>query len=167
MQVAIDVLSSERSAKDTLDELARQSLMGHILSQGVRAYRVDAHLSEAGLRLALENAGKETAQELERYMNALATIATVAPLMGLLGTVVGMIELFGAHSPSGVAVNPQQLAHGISIALYNTAAGLLIAIPVLMFHRFFRSRVEAHRLSMEIGSERFVALWLQVTRQAT
>jgi biopolymer transport protein ExbB len=92
---------------------------------------------------------------LERYLNALATMASAAPLMGLFGTVVGMIEIFGSQAPSGMN-NPEQLAHGISVALYNTAFGLLIAIPALMFHRYFRGQVDGYVLQLEQAAERLV-----------
>jgi biopolymer transport protein ExbB len=83
----------------------------------------------------------------------LATIASAAPLLGLLGTVVGMIEIFGAHTAANN--QPAQLAHGISVALYNTALGLIVAIPALMFWRYFRGVVDGHLLAMEQVSERF------------
>ena len=85
----------------------------------------------------------------------MGTIASAAPLLGLFGTVVGMIEIFGSQSPTGGS-NPQQLAHGISVALYNTAFGLIIAIPSLMCYRYFRGRVEAFQLGMELAAERMV-----------
>jgi biopolymer transport protein ExbB len=97
------------------------------------------------------------AHRLERYLSALGTIASAAPLLGLLGTVIGMIEIFGSQAPGGTTGgNPAQLAHGISIALYNTAFGLIVAIPALMFWRYFRARVDGYLLSMELASERFV-----------
>ena len=85
----------------------------------------------------------------------MGTIAAAAPLLGLLGTVVGMIEIFGSQAPTGAA-NPAALAHGISVALYNTAFGLIIAIPALMFYRYFRGRVEWHLLGLEQAAERLV-----------
>jgi biopolymer transport protein ExbB len=141
-----------------LTRLAENSTLGWVLAGGLRAVGSDPRTSEVKLRQALENAGREALHRLERYLNALGTIATAAPLLGLLGTVIGMIEIFGsqaptAGSPSG---NPQQLAHGIAIALYNTAFGLIVAIPALMFHRYFRGRVEAYRLGLELAAERFV-----------
>ena len=81
---------------------------------------------------------------LERYLNTLGTIASAAPLLGLFGTVIGMIEIFGSQAPTGGG-NPALLAHGISVALYNTAFGLMIAIPSLMFYRYFRRRVDELR----------------------
>jgi len=92
---------------------------------------------------------------LERYLNTLGTIATAAPLLGLLGTVVGMIEIFGSQSPTGGS-NPAQMAQGISIALYNTAFGLIVAIPALMFYRYFRGLVDQYTLDMEQAANRLV-----------
>jgi hypothetical protein len=87
----------------------------------------------------------------------LGTIAAAAPLLGLFGTVIGMIEIFGSQAPGATGTtNPQQLAHGISIALYNTAFGLMIAIPALMFYRYFRGRVNEYLLTMELATERLV-----------
>ncbi|MEO6664682.1 MAG: MotA/TolQ/ExbB proton channel family protein, partial [Rubrivivax sp.] len=77
------------------------------------------------------------------------------PLLGLFGTVVGMIEIFGSQAPTGGS-NPQLLAHGISVALYNTAFGLMIAIPSLMLYRYFRGRVDEYQLAMELAAERMV-----------
>ena len=85
--------------------------------------------------------------ELERFLNTLGTIATAAPLWGLFGTVLGMVELFGAMRPTGA--NPAELAHGISVALYNTAMGLMVAIIALIFYRYFRARVDAIVVDME------------------
>jgi biopolymer transport protein ExbB len=98
------------------------------------------------------------AHRLERYLTALATIASAAPLLGLLGTVIGMIEIFGSQAPAGGTTggNPAQLAHGISVALYNTAFGLIVAIPALIFWRYFRARVDAYLLTLELASERFM-----------
>ena len=81
--------------------------------------------------------------------------AAAAPLLGLFGTIVGMIEIFGSQSPTGGS-NPAVLAHGISIALYNTAFGLIIAIPALMFYRYFRGVVTEHRLVIEAAAERMI-----------
>jgi biopolymer transport protein ExbB len=93
--------------------------------------------------------------QLERYLNTLGTIAAAAPLLGLFGTVVGMIEIFGSQAPSGGS-NPAMLAHGISVALYNTAFGLIIAIPALMFYRYFRGKVDEYTLQLELSAERLL-----------
>ena len=103
----------------------------------------------------MEGTGRTVAHRMERYLSALATIASAAPLLGLFGTVVGMIEIFGSQAPGGsTGGNPAQLAHGISIALYNTAFGLMIAIPALIFWRYFRSQVDAYLLTLELSAER-------------
>jgi biopolymer transport protein ExbB len=141
---------------DVVSKLANSSVLGSILAAGFRALAAEPRLAEPALRQAFENAGRAAVHQLDRYLNALGTIATTAPLLGLLGTVVGMIEIFGAQTPGTAGQNPQQLAHGISIALYNTAFGLIIAIPALMFHRYFRGRVESYRLGMELAVERMV-----------
>ena len=106
------------------------------------------------IRERIEDVGRHLVHRMERYLNTLGTIAAVSPLLGLFGTVVGMIEIFGSSSPTGQS-NPTQLAHGISIALYNTAFGLMVAIPALIFWRYFRSRVDDYLLSMEVAADRF------------
>jgi len=106
------------------------------------------------LRAMMESSGRLVAHRLERYLSALATIASAAPLMGLFGTVVGMIEIFGSQAPgSATGGNPAQLAHGISVALYNTAFGLIVAIPALIFWRYFRGRVDEYLLTLELAAE--------------
>ena len=111
-------------------QLERNSALGEVLASGFRALNANPRCSEADLRATMEGSGRLVAHRLEKYLSALATIASAAPLMGLFGTVVGMIEIFGSQSPAGGATggNPAQLAHGISMALYNTAFGLIIAI---------------------------------------
>lgn len=90
---------------------------------------------------------------LQRFLPALGTIAVIAPLLGLFGTVIGMIELFSAYTPQGS--DPDQFARGISIALYNTAFGIIIAIPALIFHRYFRSRANYFLHVLEVEAARF------------
>ena len=121
-----------------LDQLAPSSVLGNILSQGIAAF-----MSRAGQLQCLEfmrETASPTMVRLNQYLSSLATIATIAPLMGLFGTVLGMIEIFGSQGANG---SPQQLAQGISMALYNTAFGLLIAIPALAGWRFLRSLADA------------------------
>ena len=91
----------------------------------------------------------------------MATIASAAPLLGLLGTVIGMIEIFGAQTPGGN--QPAQLAHGISVALYNTALGLLIAIPTLIAWRYLRTCVDSHVMTLEMAAERLVQHLLRLS----
>jgi biopolymer transport protein ExbB len=95
----------------------------------------------------LEEAGRAVIVELERFLTTLGTIASISPLLGLFGTIVGMIEIFGSQGPTGS--NPAQLAHGISVALYNTAFGLIVAVPSMIFYRHFRRTVEQLAVDME------------------
>ena len=155
---------------DIVQQLEQNSLLGRVLASGLRALSKNPRLSEDDLRSALEGAGREAAHELERYMAALATIASAAPLLGLLGTVIGMIEIFGSQGADGGLVpgggNPAQLAHGIPIALYNTAFGLIVAIPALIFWRYFRARVDGYLLQFELAAEAFVRHLLALRRPA-
>jgi biopolymer transport protein ExbB len=154
-----EALSVSRNAvpsPDVVTQLEQNSALGEVLASGFRALNSDARCSEADLRASMENTGRAVAHRLERYLTALATIASAAPLLGLLGTVIGMIEIFGAQTPGGATGgNPAQLAHGISVALYNTAFGLVVAIPALIFWRYFRARVDAYVLTLELAAERF------------
>ena len=100
------------------------------------------------LKDAVEDAGRAVGLELERFLNTLGTIATVSTLLGLFGTIVGMIEIFGSQNPASGG-NPAQLAHGISVALYNTLFGIGVAIPAVIFYRHFRNRVDVLVVDME------------------
>ncbi len=158
---AITVSRGGVPSTDMVSQLAQNSLLGEVLASGFRALNTNPRISEDDLRSTLEGSGRRAAHTLERYLAALATIASAAPLLGLLGTVIGMIEIFGSQAGSGGVANaaggnPAQLAQGISIALYNTAFGLIVAIPSLIFWRYFRARVDGFLLTMEIASERFV-----------
>jgi biopolymer transport protein ExbB len=151
------VTRSSLPAADVVNKLADNSVLGTVLAAGLRSVSAEPRITETALRQAFENAGRIAVHTLERYLNTLGTIAAAAPLLGLMGTVVGMIEIFGSQAPAaGVAGNPQQLAHGISVALYNTAFGLMIAIPSLMLYRYFRGRVDEFQLQMELAAERMV-----------
>ncbi|MBI2744122.1 MAG: MotA/TolQ/ExbB proton channel family protein [Burkholderiales bacterium] len=150
--------SSALPAPEVIAQLEKNSALGEVLASGLLALQTKPTSSDEELRNALESSGRVVAHRLERYLSALATIASVAPLMGLFGTVVGMIEIFGSQSPAGGATggNPAQLAQGISIALYNTAFGLIIAIPALIFWRYFRARVDEYLLTLEQAGERLL-----------
>jgi biopolymer transport protein ExbB len=142
----------KRGAKNDrlLDDLERHSPLGRVLSAGLR----NVNTSREIMKESIEEAGNAVAHELNRYLTTLGTIASVSPLMGLFGTVVGMIEIFGSQAPTGT--NPQQLASGIAIALYNTGFGLVIAIPSLIFWRHFRSQVDGFVVEMEQQAVRLV-----------
>jgi biopolymer transport protein ExbB len=120
------------------------SPLGRILAAGL----VNRFHSREVMKEAIEETGRQVVHELERYLNSLGTIAAISPLLGLLGTVIGMIKVFAAITSQGVG-NPTVLAHGISEALITTAAGLSVAIPTLMFSRYFNGRVERLVVAME------------------
>jgi biopolymer transport protein ExbB len=133
-----------------VDELDAHSPLGRVLAAGLR----NVGSSRDIMRDAIEEVGNVVAHDLERYLTTLGTIASISPLMGLFGTVVGMIEIFGSQAPSGS--NPIQLAHGISVALYNTGFGLLIAIPSMIFWRHFRALIDGFIIEMQQQAVRLV-----------
>lgn len=128
---------------DVINRLQDHSPLGKVLAAGLRT----VSSSREVMKESIEEAGRAVAHDLERFLTGLGTIASIAPLMGLFGTVIGMIEIFAAGT--GVNSNPQQLAHGISVALYNTVFGLLIAIPAMIFYRYFRRVVDDLLVDME------------------
>lgn len=129
--------------RDACNKLAQHSLLGEIFSAAL----LNANNSREVIKESVEESGRVVVHKLERYMNTLGTIATVAPLLGLLGTVIGMVELFGAFTSTGHDV--AQFARGISVALYNTAAGIVVAVPAMIFHRYFRGRIDGFIIDME------------------
>jgi biopolymer transport protein ExbB len=146
----IRVYHNGKVAPDVVNKLEQNSPLGRVLAAGMR--NIEAHRDV--MKESIEEAGRGTAHELERFLTTLGTIATLAPLMGLFGTVVGMIEIFGAQNATGA--NPAQLAHGISVALYNTGFGLAIAMPALVFYRHFRALVDSFIVDMEQQAVKFV-----------
>ena len=129
--------------QELVTRLADGSPLGRIFATALK----NAHNSREIMKESIEETGRAITHELDRFLTSLGTIASMAPLLGLLGTVIGMIEIFGAQT--GTGTNPGQLAHGISIALYNTAFGLIVAIPTMIFYRYYRARVEALVVDME------------------
>ena len=146
----IAVAREDRIDAETLTQLEQNSPLGRVLAAGVR----NLGASREAMKEAIEEAGRAAAHQLERYLTTLGTVATLAPLMGLFGTVIGMIELFGASG--GVGADPLQVAHGISVALYNTGFGLAVAMPALVFHRHFHALVDGFVIDMEQQAVRFV-----------
>ncbi len=136
---------------DVVDKLSKDSPLGEVLAAGLRNEKSPRHV----MKEAIEEAGRTVAHNLERFLTTLGTIATAAPLLGLFGTVVGMIEIFGSQSPTG-GTNPAQLAHGISIALYNTAFGIAISIPSLIFYRHFKNKVDGFVVLMEQAASKLI-----------
>jgi biopolymer transport protein ExbB len=124
--------------------------LAQILAAGLRNVRSSREI----MRESIEETGRAVAHELEHFLTTLGTIAAMSPLLGLFGTTIGMIEMFSAQTPTGL--NPVQLAHGISVALYNTAFGLVVAIPSMIFYRHFRAKVDALVISMEQQAIRLV-----------
>lgn len=143
LQGLLQELQSKGIAQEMLTRLVKSSPLGRIFSAALR----NANSTREIMKEAIEEEGRAVAHELERFLNTLGTIATAAPLWGLFGSVLGMVELFGSLRPTGA--NPAELAHGISVVLYNTALGLIVAIVSLIFYRYFRARVDSIVLDME------------------
>ena len=150
LQRAIGEFKRGANNDKLLEDLDRHSPLGRILAAGLR----NVNSSREIMKESIEEAGSAVAHELNRYLTTLGTIASISPLMGLFGTVVGMIEIFGSQSPTGA--NPMQLANGISIALYNTGFGIFIAVPSLIFWRHFRALVDGFVVEMEQQAIRLV-----------
>jgi biopolymer transport protein ExbB len=146
----VRVYRNGKIGADVVVNLEQNSPLGRVLASGLR--NVDA--PREVMKESIEEAGRATAHQLERFLTTLGTIATLAPLMGLFGTIVGMIEIFGSQNATGA--NPTQLAHGISVALYNTGFGLAIAMPALVFYRHFRALVDGFVVDMEQQAVKFV-----------
>jgi biopolymer transport protein ExbB len=137
-------------SEDVLERLSKDSPLGAVLAAGLRNHQSSRYV----MKEAIEEAGRAVAHDMERFLTTLGTIAAASPLLGLFGTVVGMIEIFGSQSPTGS--NPAQLAHGISIALYNTAFGIAIAIPSLIFYRHYKNKVDTYVVEMELLAAKLV-----------
>jgi biopolymer transport protein ExbB len=146
----IRVFHNGKITPEVVGNLEGNSPLGRVLAAGLRNVNAPRDV----MKESIEEAGAGTAHELERFLTTLGTIATLAPLMGLFGTVIGMIEIFGAQNAMGT--NPSQLAHGISVALYNTGFGLAIAMPALVFYRHFRALVDGFIVEMEQQAVKFV-----------
>ncbi len=143
----------QRIDAEAIAALKESSPLGRILAAGVANLR---HSREV-MKEAIEETGRHVVHELERYLNTLGTIAAISPLLGLLGTVVGMIKVFDVITSQGVG-NAEVLAGGISEALITTAAGLAVAIPSLIFYRYLRGRVDALVVTMEQEAIRLVEI---------
>lgn len=141
-----------------IDRLAADSPLGVVLAAGLR----HADQSKEDIKESMEEAGHIASLQMERFLTTLGTIATLSPLLGLFGTVVGMIEIFGAQNASGM--NPAQLAHGISVALYNTGFGLLIAMPALIFYRHFKALSNSFLIQMEAQASKLLDAILSLRR---
>jgi len=152
-----DVLSISKRGlprSESIAHIQSTSALGEVISSGLLLLQSQPLSTKEEFVSEMQASGRRVAAKLERYLNTLGSIASAAPLLGLFGTVVGMIEIFGSQTPG--AGNPAQLAHGISVALYNTAFGLIIAIPSLVAWRYLRLRVDNFVVELEIAAERIV-----------
>ncbi|HFD79450.1 MAG TPA: MotA/TolQ/ExbB proton channel family protein [Gammaproteobacteria bacterium] len=146
-----DAVKGRQLDMERLQVLRSSSPLGRILAAGL----MNRNASREIMKEAIEDTGRHVVHELERYINTLGTIAAISPLLGLLGTVIGMIKVFSAITTQGVG-NPAALAGGISVALITTAAGMAVAIPTLMFYRYFRGKVSMLVIRMEQQALRMV-----------
>jgi len=137
----------------TLRRLKTSSPLGRIIAAGI----VDSAHGREMMKESIEDVGRQVTHDLERFLDALGTIAEISPLLGLLGTVFGMIEIFSELMQHG-AGDPTVLAGGISVALITTATGLTVAIPSLIFHRYFLRRVDDYVISMEMEALRLIEM---------
>lgn len=143
-QKAVELTQQDKISKAYLNTMAAQSPLGNLFSVTLQ----NAHLNTNELKAIIEDSGRHQIHDMERYLNTLGSIAAITPLLGLLGTVVGMIKVFTAITTVGVG-DAQALSAGISQALITTAAGLSVAIPALLFYRHFKSRIQALAIDME------------------
>ena len=148
----IEDYRESRTTPQMLSRLARSSPLGQIFAAGLRNAKSPPEI----IKEAIEESGRTVAIDLERFLTSLGTIAAIAPLLGLFGTVVGMIEIFSSQTPQGG--NPLVLAHGISIALYNTAFGLVVAVPAMIFYRYFRAKVDEMLVDMEMQAIKLIEI---------
>lgn len=137
------MLSQGGVSREMINKLKDHSLLGELFASAL----ANVNNSREITKESIEEAGRAVVHKLEKYLPTLGTISTVAPLLGLLGTVIGMVELFGSFTNSGHDV--AQFARGISVALYNTAAGIVVAVPAMIFYRYFRSKVDDLIVDME------------------
>lgn len=143
--------SDSRLDSEAVKEVRESSPLGRILAAGL----LNRTSSREVMRESIEETGRHVAYELQQFLTTLGTIAAISPLLGLLGTVVGMIQVFAVITSVGVG-DPGELANGISKALITTAAGISIAIPSIFFVRFFRRKVEGLVVDMEVEAIKLV-----------
>ncbi|MEK6594964.1 MAG: MotA/TolQ/ExbB proton channel family protein [Pseudomonadota bacterium] len=140
------------ASPEMISRLQKHSPLGKILAAGLKNVKSTREV----MKESIEESGRVIVHDLSRYLTTLGTIAALSPLMGLFGTLVGMIEIFGSNSPTGS--NPTQLAYGISVALYNAAFGILVAIPSMIFYRHFRAKVDDFVIEMELQALKLVEI---------
>ena len=149
LQDVLALLARRQINPEVIVRLERNSPFGRVLAAGLRNARAPREIALQ----AMENAGRHASHDLSRYLTLLGSIGSSAPLLGLFGTVVGMIQIFASQQAGS---NPQQLAHGISIALYCTAFGIIVAVPSVLAYRHFRTRVDDYVVDMEDQSQKLL-----------
>jgi len=149
LQDVLNLVARNQVNADVIVRLERNSPLGRVLASALRNVRAPRSIAGA----AVANAGGHIAHDLSRYLSLLGSIGSSAPLLGLFGTVIGMIDIFASQQAGS---NPQQLAHGISIALYSTAFGIIVAVPSVLCYRHFKSRIEDFLVDMEDQSQRLL-----------
>ena len=137
------MITKDGVKKEAIQSLQNHSMLGEIFASALNNYNSPSEI----IKEAIEETGRAVNHKLERYLSTLGTIATIAPLLGLFGTIIGMVELFSSFTSGGndVAV----FARGISIALYNTAGGIVVAVPAMIAYRFFRAKIDTLIVEME------------------
>ncbi|HKB58743.1 MAG TPA: MotA/TolQ/ExbB proton channel family protein [Gallionellaceae bacterium] len=148
----VQAFRQEGASDALLARLNSGAPLGRVFAAGLK----NADSTPEVMKEAIEESGRTVAHQLERFLTTLGTIASVSPLLGLFGTVIGMIEIFGAETASGNS--PAVLAHGISVALYNTAYGLIVAIPSMIAYRHFRAKVDSLVIDMEQQAVKLVEM---------
>ena len=139
----VQELTQRGVSQQMLTKLSEGSPLGRVFAAGLKNIKSSPDV----MKESIEEAGRSAAHDLERFLTTLGTIASISPLLGLFGTVIGMIEIFGSQNAGGAA--PAELAHGISVALYNTAYGLIVAMPSMIAYRHFRAQVTSLTIEME------------------
>ena len=137
------MITKDGVKKEAIESLQNHSMLGEIFATALNNYSSPSEI----IKEAIEETGRAVNHKLERYLSTLGTIATVAPLLGLFGTIIGMVELFSSFTTSGNDVTV--FARGISIALYNTAGGIVVAVPAMIAYRFFRTKIDSLIVEME------------------
>lgn len=139
----VQELKQKGVSQQMLTRLSEGSPLGLVFAAGLKNIKSSPEV----MKESIEEGGRSATHQMERFLTTLGTIASISPLLGLFGTVVGMIEIFGSQNAGGAA--PAELAHGISVALYNTAFGLIVAVPSMIFYRHFRAQVDSLTIEME------------------
>ncbi len=145
-----------------VQQIRESSLLGRVLASGLESIGQPRHV----IKENIEESGRHVIHSMEKYMTTLGTIAAISPLLGLLGTVIGMINVFSVITAQGVG-SPTELAGGISQALVTTAFGITIAVPALIFHRYFRGKINDYAIEMEKEAIKLLSIASAPQRRAT